>query len=164
MWGDFCYVVVVNVQMSEWQLEQFLRQLRYLVSVHVQLLQLFELEDALGHCSQFVTANTQHSEIGQLPNAQRQRLQVVLVQIELLQLVEIAHFVGQLAYLFLLQVQLGLFCETGPVLHTCCFDDDALKFLFFFFCFFSFLFCFLLSFFLFSPHLLNLPLDRRGRK
>ena len=71
-----------------------------MVFVHPQHLQLFELEDALGHCSQFVTDNTQQSEIGQLPNAQGQRLQIVIIQLELLQLVEIAHFVGQLAYFF----------------------------------------------------------------
>ena len=80
LWGDFCYVVILNDQYSEWQLEQFLRQLRYLVSRHPQFLQLFESEDALGHCSEFVTSNTQQSEIGQLPNAQRQRLQVVILQ------------------------------------------------------------------------------------
>ena len=89
-----------------------------MVLVHVQYLQLLELEDALGHCSEFVTDNIQQSEIGQLPNAQGQRLQVVIPQLELLQLVEIAHFVGQLAYFFGAEVQLGHFCQTVVTAHS----------------------------------------------
>ena len=88
---------------------------------------MWELEDALGHFPKFVIPNIQECEFGQLPHTHWQLLQVVIPQIELLQVLQIAQFVGQLTYIFGTEVQLCLFGETGPVWHTCCFNDNSLQ-------------------------------------
>ena len=54
-------------------------------------------------------------------------LQVVIPQIELLQVLQIAQFVGQLTYLFGAEVQVCFVGETGPVFHSSCFNEYSLQ-------------------------------------